>query len=47
LSVHNISLRSIVCQEAKSWGKDFCAERRKISGYIACDVGSGSSGLAT
>jgi hypothetical protein len=50
LCVHNISLRSFVCQDVKSWDKDefiggvkihvcFGAERRKISGYIACDVG--------
>ena len=50
LCVHNISLRSFVCQDVKSWEKDeivggvkihvcFGAERRKISGYIACDVG--------
>ena len=50
LAVHNISLRSFVCQDVKSWEKDefvggvkihvcFGAERRKISGYIACDVG--------
>ncbi len=50
LAVHNISLRSFVCQDIKSWEKDefvggvkihvcFGAERRKISGYIACDVG--------
>ena len=43
-------LRSFVCQDVKSWEKDefiggvkihvcFGAERRKISGYIACDVG--------
>ena len=50
LCVHNISLRSFVCQDVKSWVKDefvggvkihvcFGSERRKISGYIACDVG--------
>ena len=50
LSVHNISLRSFVCQDVKHWEKDefvggvkihvcFGSERRKISGYIACDVG--------
>ncbi len=50
LCVHNISLRSFVCQDVASWEKDefiggvkihvcFGAERRKISGYIACDVG--------
>jgi hypothetical protein len=50
LAVHNISLRSFVCQDVKSWEKDefigevkihVClgAERRKVSGYIACDVG--------
>lgn len=50
LCVHNISLRSFVCQDVKSWEKDefvggvkihvcFGSERRKISGYIACDVG--------
>jgi hypothetical protein len=50
LSVHNISLRSFVCQDLKSWEKDefiggvkihvcFGQERRKVSGYIACDVG--------
>lgn len=50
LAVHNISLRSFVCQDVKSWEKDeftggvkihvcFGSERRKISGYIACDVG--------
>jgi hypothetical protein len=49
LCVHNISLRSFVCQDVKSWEKDefvggvkihvcFGSERRKISGYIACDV---------
>ena len=50
LCVHNISLRSFVCQDVESWEKDefvggvkihvcFGSERRKISGYIACDVG--------
>jgi hypothetical protein len=50
LCVHNISLRSFVCQDVKSWEKNefiggvkihvcFGSERRKISGYIACDVG--------
>jgi hypothetical protein len=50
LSVHNISLRSFVCHDVKHWEKDeivggvkihvcFGSERRKISGYIACDVG--------
>ena len=50
LAVHNISLRSFVCQDVKSWEKDefvggvkihvcFGSERHKISGYIACDVG--------
>jgi hypothetical protein len=50
LSVHNISLRSFVCQDVAHWEKDefvggvkihvcFGAERRKVSGYIACDVG--------
>ncbi len=50
LAVHNISLRSFVCQDVKSWEKDefiggvkihvcFGQERRKVSGYIACDVG--------
>jgi hypothetical protein len=50
LSVHNISLRSFVCQDVKHWEKDefvggvkihvcFGSERRKISGYLACDVG--------
>ena len=50
LSVHNISLRSFVCQDVKHWESDefvggvkihvcFGSERRKISGYIACDVG--------
>ena len=50
LCVHNISLRSFVCQDVASWEKDefvggvkihvcFGSERRKISGYIACDVG--------
>jgi len=50
LCVHNISLRSFVCQDVTSWEKDesiggvkihvcFGSERRKISGYIACDVG--------
>jgi hypothetical protein len=50
LCVHNISLRSFVCQDVKSWEKDefvggvkihvcFGSERRKISGYIACDIG--------
>ena len=50
LSVHNISLRSFVCQDVKSWEKDefvggvkihvcFGQERHKVSGYIACDVG--------
>jgi hypothetical protein len=49
LAVHNISLRSFVCQDVKSWEKDefiggvkihvcFGSERRKISGYIACDI---------
>jgi hypothetical protein len=50
LSVHNISLRSFVCQDVKHWEIDefvggvklhvcFGSERRKISGYLACDVG--------
>jgi hypothetical protein len=50
LAVHNISLRSFVCQDVKSWEKDefvggvkihvcFGSERHKISGYIACDAG--------
>lgn len=50
LSVHNISLRSFVCQDVVHWEKDeivggvkihvcFGSERRKISGYLACDVG--------
>ncbi|HLN89941.1 MAG TPA: hypothetical protein VK253_07735 [Candidatus Binatia bacterium] len=50
LAVHNISLRSFVCEDVKSWEKDefiggvkihvcFGSERRKISGYIACDIG--------
>jgi hypothetical protein len=50
LCVHNISLRSFICQDVRSWVKDefvggvkihvcFGSERRKISGYIACDVG--------
>jgi hypothetical protein len=50
LAVHNISLRSFVCQDVASCEKDefvggvkihvcFGSERRKISGYIACDVG--------
>ncbi len=50
LCVHNISLRSFVVQDVKSWEKDefvggvkihvcFGSERRKVSGYIACDVG--------
>jgi hypothetical protein len=50
LAVHNISLRSFVCQDVVSWEKDefvggvkihvcFGSERHKISGYIACDVG--------
>ena len=50
LSVHNISLRSFVCQDVKHWEMDelvggvkihvcFGSERRKISGYLACDVG--------
>ena len=49
LSVHNISLRSFVCQDVKHWEMDefvggvkihvcFGSERRKISGYLACDV---------
>ncbi len=49
LAVHNISLRSFVCQDVVSWEKDefvggvkihvcFGSERHKISGYIACDV---------
>ena len=50
LCVHNVSLRSFVCQDVKHWEVDevvggvkihvcFGSERRKISGYIACDVG--------
>ena len=50
LCVHNISLRSFVCQDVKIGRTDefvggvkihvcFGSERRKISGYIACDVG--------
>ena len=50
LCVHNISLRSFVCQDVEHWEKDefvggvkihvcFGSERRKVSGYIACDVG--------
>jgi hypothetical protein len=50
LCVHNISLQSNVCQDIKHWEVDefvggvklhvcFGSERRKISGYIACDVG--------
>jgi hypothetical protein len=50
LCVHNISLWSNVCQDVKHWEVDevvggvkihvcFGSERRKISGYIACDVG--------
>jgi hypothetical protein len=50
LCVHNISLRSFVGQDVVHWEKDefvggvkihvcFGSERRKISGYIACDVG--------
>jgi ribosomal protein S25 len=50
LCVHNISLWSKVCQDVKHWEVDevvggvkihvcFGSERRKISGYIACDVG--------
>ena len=50
LCVHNISLRSFVCEDILHWQVDevvggvklhvcFGAERRKISGYIACDIG--------
>lgn len=50
LSVHNIRLYSNVCQNVKHWETDeivggvkihvcFGKERRKVSGYIACDVG--------
>ena len=50
LSVHNITLRSFVCQDIAHWEKDevvggvkihvcFGAERRKVTGCIACDVG--------
>jgi hypothetical protein len=50
LCVHNISLQSNVCQDIKHWETDefvggvklhvcFGSERRKISGYIACDIG--------
>ena len=50
LSVHNITLRSFVCQDIAHWEKDevvggvkihvcFGSERRKVTGYIACDVG--------
>lgn len=50
LCVHNISLRSFVCQDVMHWEVDefvggvkihvcFGSERRKISGYVACDVG--------
>ena len=50
LCVHNVSLRSFVCQDVKHWEVDevvggvkihvcFGSERRKVSGYIACDVG--------
>ena len=50
LCVHNISLRSFVCRDVGHWVKDevvggvkihvcFGSERRKISGFIACDVG--------
>jgi len=50
LSVHNVTLRSFVCQDIAHWEKDevvggvkihvcFGSERRKVTGYIACDVG--------
>jgi hypothetical protein len=50
LCVHNISLRSFVCKDILHWEADevvggvklhvcFGSERRKISGFIACDVG--------
>lgn len=50
LCVHNISLRSFVCEDILHWELDefvggvkihvcFGSERRKVSGYIACDVG--------
>ena len=50
LLLHNISLRSFVCQDVVHWVVDevvgevkihvcFGSERRKISGYVACDVG--------
>ncbi len=49
LSVHNISLRSFVCEDILHWQASevvggvkihvcFGSERRKISGFIACDV---------
>jgi len=50
LCVHNISLRSFVCEDVLHWEVDevvggvklhvcFGSERRKVSGFIACDVG--------
>ena len=50
LSVHNITLRSFVCQDIAHWEKNeavggvkihvcFGSERRKVTGYIACDIG--------
>ena len=50
LCVHNISLRSFVCEDVLHWETDevvggvklhvcFGSERRKISGFVACDAG--------
>ena len=50
LCVHNISLQSNICQSVRHWEADevvggvkihvcFGSERRKVSGFIACDVG--------
>ena len=50
LCVHNISLRSFVCKDVLHWETDevvgrvklhvcFGSERRKISGFVACDAG--------
>jgi len=50
LCVHNISLQSNICQSVRHWETDeivggvkihvcFGSERRKVSGFISCDVG--------
>jgi hypothetical protein len=52
LMVHNVSLRVSLCEDVLSWVVDefvgdvkvhvcFGSERRKVSGYIACDRGMG------